>query len=286
MTIHERCPAKINLGLRILRKRPDGFHDLLSLFQTISLYDELTLSPAERTSLTVNGMDLPSGDDNLVIRAHRSFEVHFGKNTAVSFDLLKRIPIGAGLGGGSSDAAGALRALDRLHGTAGDRKVMMRAAGELGSDVPFALRGGTAVVTGRGETLTTVTWPFDFTYVIVHPGFGVSTARAYAHCVPRESGMDVYEEMMGRLLDGRPVNADEFCAALVNDFEPQVFGEHPALETLKRRLLEYGAETAFMTGSGSAVVGVFTSAGAAEQCSADLRGIHPTVHVARAVDSD
>jgi len=285
MTIREICPAKLNLGLRILRKRDDGFHDILSVFQTVTLCDELDLTPAARTELAVEGVPVDAGDDNLVLKAGRLFGTRFGLSNPVSFGLKKRIPVGAGLGGGSSDAAAALRGLRRLARPEIGDDSLIECAAELGSDVPFAIRGGTAVVSGRGDVVTPVAWPFDFTYVIVHPGFGVSTAWAYGHCRPRDESDDPLTRFTGKLAEGTACR-DDFIAGAVNDFEPVVFGEYPALAEVKRRLVDQGAETALMTGSGSAVFGVFPDALRAESCAGALKGVYPTVATARAFLND
>ena len=140
-------------------------------------------------------------------------------------------------------------------------------------------------MSGRGDVVTPVAWPFDFTYVIVHPGFGVSTAWAYEHCRPRDESGDTLVRFIGKLAEGTACRED-FIAGAVNDFEPVVFGKYTALAEVKRRLMEHGAETAIMTGSGSAIFGVFPDASLAESCAEALKGLYPTVETAHAFPDD
>ncbi|MHB9028037.1 MAG: 4-(cytidine 5'-diphospho)-2-C-methyl-D-erythritol kinase [Candidatus Latescibacterota bacterium] len=270
--ITEKAPAKINLGLKILRKRPDGFHDILSLFQTITLCDELDLS-GQGSGLDCDCPDLSCGPDNLVLKADRVFREATGFNQPVHFSLRKRIPAGAGLGGGSSDAAAALRGLARMSGgEAGVSGELLRACAEkLGSDVPFLLAGGTAVVEGRGEHMEPVAWPFDFTYLLVYPGFGVSTGWAYAQVRQYAGESGLYRDAVESLKTGHP-NKEKFLEALSNDFEPAVFPHYPVLAEIKQGMLSCGAVSSFLTGSGSTIVGLFEEPETARRCVARFQG--------------
>ena len=179
MPVKEKAPAKLNLGLRILGKRGDSYHNILSIFQTVDLYDELNLISSVEPGLECTGDGIPPGGDNLILKAEERFRACFGIESHMHFSLKKRIPVSAGLAGGSSDAAAVLRGLRQFYGIEISDMALHECVAELGSDIPFLLQGGTAIVSGRGECVTFVKWPFKLTYVIVYPGFGISTAWAY-----------------------------------------------------------------------------------------------------------
>ncbi len=266
MTVTELAPAKINLGLKIIRRRSDGFHDILSIFQTVTLFDELVISDGE-PGLDCDRSGISLGPDNLVSKAGSGFRLATGFDRPVRFSLRKRIPAGAGLGGGSADAAATLRGLARMsRDTKIPTSLLLASAAKLGSDIPFLIDGGTAVVRGRGERIARTEWPFDFTYVLVYPGFGISTAWAYGQ-VRRYSGDgDLYAEAVERLETGG-LTKELFFAALSNDFEDAVFPHHPSLAQIKATLIAHGAAVAFLTGSGSAMVGIFHDAETAGECA-------------------
>ena len=269
MTITEYAPAKINLGLKILGKRGDGFHDILSVFQTVTLFDELTLESPAVPGLTCSDPSIPADLTNLVLRAERCFNGMTDNEADVAFTLTKAIPMGAGLGGGSADAAAALRGLMQLHRMPKDESVMQMCASKLGSDIPFLLHGGTAVVSGRGEQIIPVKWPFNFIYVIVNPGFGVSTSWAYANVgIPADDG-EGYKQMTDMLIAGT-CTKDAFINTISNDFEPLLFRTYPDLNYIRGDLFNNGALTVFITGSGASIVGVFDNPSVAEIASMNL----------------
>ena len=231
--------AKINWSLRVTGKRPDGYHNIESLFQTISLHDVLTIDRAEQLSLTCSDPSIPTDDTNLVLRAARAIGV------TARIHLGKRIPSGGGLGGGSSDAAAVLTAFDRK-----DPQIAL----SLGSDVPFFLTSGTAYATGRGEIIEPLPRVAPVPLLLLIPNERVLTAQAYAMLRRFSSslGVDRFRAMIADdLLD--------YATELVNDFEEPVFAKLPNLRTLKTRLYEEGAAWAGMSGSGSTIVGAFRS---------------------------
>lgn len=267
VTIVEKAPAKINLGLKILGKHDDGYHDILSIFQTVDLYDELVLSDSHRPGLSCDNPEIPTGSDNLVLKAERSFLETNGNAQPLRFTLRKCIPSGAGLGGGSSDAAAALRGMAKIHKIGGECPEFLPGCAEnLGSDVPFLLDGGTAVVRGRGERIIPVQWPFDFTYVLVYPGFGISTAWAYRMVSEYSNDRGCYGRMV-RDLEAGALRKDDFFSSISNDFEAVVFPEYPILTELRFQLIECGANAAILTGSGSTMLGIFDDHQSAVQCS-------------------
>lgn len=264
-SIRRRAFAKINLGLKIVGRRPDGYHEIRTIFQTINLHDTLQISLARnRKTITLDCDDpsIPVGRGNLVVRACELWRKDRGFKGGISVRLLKRIPAGSGLGGASSDAAATLLGLERLAGNRLPLGRRMQLAAELGSDVPFFLVGGRALGIGRGEEVYPLPDLTRRSCLIVFPGFTVSTAVAY-----REAGRALRAELTkspkasNMLKFGAwPHLPHQAWGPAENDFERVVFARWPELARLKRQLFRAGAESASLTGSGSAVFGLFVSA--------------------------
>jgi 4-diphosphocytidyl-2-C-methyl-D-erythritol kinase len=248
-----RALAKVNLDLRVLGKRPDGYHELRTVFQTISLADTLDVAftPARRTSVELaSELNIP---DNLVVRAaHLTLEA-MRKSGRVDMRLVKRIPMGAGLGGGSSDAAAVLLALPALADKPLELPKLLELAQQLGSDVSFFLFGGAAVGIGRGTELFPLPDSAPRHGIVVATGIHVSTPEAYRRLSPRLT----IELQQNKIFGFQSQVWDRGRSPASNDFETVVFEEHGRIASLKRKLLRAGAETAMMTGSGSAVFGLF-----------------------------
>jgi 4-diphosphocytidyl-2-C-methyl-D-erythritol kinase len=249
-----RALAKINLDLRVLGKRADGYHELRTIFQTVSLADTLDVSftPGRKTSIELDdAADIP---DNLVARAARAVMDASRATGRVGMRLVKRIPMGAGLGGGSSDAAAVLLALPALTGKMLPMETLCRIGQELGSDVPFFLFGGTAVGIGRGTELFPLPDGPTRAAAIVAPGVHVSTADAYRALSARlttesqENKIFSFQSHTWAVGEG---------AAGCNDFEAVVLERESRLRELKQGLIRAGARPAMMTGSGSALFGLF-----------------------------
>jgi 4-diphosphocytidyl-2-C-methyl-D-erythritol kinase len=254
--------AKINLRLDILGKRPDGFHELRTIFQTISLHDELRLRRSSRPgiSLTIRGNATLSQEPvrkNLVYRAIETLQHELKVRSGVEIELRKKIPAGGGLGGGSSDAAAALLGYLRLHKKALRPARLLEIAATLGADVPFFLFGGRALGVNRGDEIYPLTGiPKRPIVVVVPDGIRVPTADAFRW---------VHAPSLTK--SAATPKLWEFCAlcssaqgaGLSNDFERPVFQRHPRLAAIKRALLRVGAAEASLAGSGSAVFGVFPS---------------------------
>ena len=232
-----RAHAKINWALRVTGKRADGYHDIETVFQTISLHDTLVLREG-RLSLTCDDPSIPTDDTNLVLRAARA------AGASAAIELRKRIPAGGGLGGGSSDAAAILK----HYGGAGH-------ALSIGSDVPFFLTGGTAYATGRGEVITPLPRAAGIPLLLLLPDERVATAKAYA--MLRRFSPPLGIERYRAMIDGGLL---AHAAELGNDFEEPIFDALPQLRRLKSRLIEAGAAWAAMSGSGSTIVGAFRDA--------------------------
>jgi 4-diphosphocytidyl-2-C-methyl-D-erythritol kinase len=256
-----RAFAKINLGLRILGKRPDGYHEIRTLYQTIELNDRLEVALLPRLGgiqVECHHADVPSGRGNLVFRACELWKRARRFKGRIEICLEKHIPVGSGLGGASSDAAVTLLGLERLSGDQLDGATRLRLAAHLGSDVPLFFWGGRVLGCGRGEEV----YPLDDLprrhCLVVYPGFSVSTAEAYRQASLRLTRRGEARKVYGFGVWSRvPL---ETWGPAENDFESVVFAKWPELASLKRQLLRAGAETALLTGSGSAVYAIFDSA--------------------------
>lgn len=264
------APAKVNLTLRVLARRPDGFHELSSLFAPISLADRLHVTVGgRRIRVRVPGRPELETADNLCAKAARAFAAETGLPAGVDVVLEKRIPVAAGLGGGSTDAAAVLRCLARAHGLRGGDPRIARAALAVGSDVPFFLRAVPALARGRGELLGPAPALPDLHLVVVKPPFGVSAGEAYRTLASLRAA--------GELPAGRDrpppaafPDAAAVARALHNDLEAAVVRLHPELEDLRSRLRKAGARGVLMSGSGSCVFGLFATAPAAREAALRL----------------
>jgi 4-diphosphocytidyl-2-C-methyl-D-erythritol kinase len=256
-----RAYAKLNLGLRVLYRRPDGFHEIRTVFQTISLADRLDISftPARTTRIEIEGT--PEIPDNLIERAAHLVLECLSIHGSVSFHLNKQIPAGAGLGGGSSDAAAVLLTLPVLAGKALPADKLFMLATQLGSDVPFFLHGGAALGLGRGEELYPLPDLPAARGLLVVPEIHSSTAEAYRDLSPRLTSIPLQNKLRSFQQEIWRRGGDGRIAADDNDFEEVVFARHPELKQIKARLLSLGAKPAAMTGSGSAIFGIFARAG-------------------------
>jgi len=267
-TVSLKACAKINLGLQILGKRQDGYHDLITIFQTVDLADELTVRLQEPgLHMAADGFDVPEDENNLCIRAAGLYFEVAGKEPVATIQLTKNIPVGAGLGGGSSDAAATICALDRLLDAGVDLQAL---ASAVGSDVAFFLQGGTALGTGRGEQIVRSPQSAAGDVVLAKPDLSISTKTAYG-LLGSGSYSDGAKtrELFDRLQQGACLL--DCAALLVNDFERVIEGEYPQVRRLRQQLLEAGAAVAMLCGSGSCVFGLFADAMAARRCADDLR---------------
>ncbi len=274
------APAKVNLFLRIVGRRSDGYHLLYSLMAPVSLYDAIEIQAERRAqnesrvTLTCDKPDLPTDQSNLACRAALLICRATDTTATMRIDLQKNIPAGAGLGGGSSDAAAVLKALNRLLSLGLNVSQLCQLAAQIGTDVPFFIPCGLARVSGVGEILTPLAPLPRRWLVIVVPSIAVSTPWAYrrfdelspdVECLPAD--LDVECPPADSTLQ---ITAQQWpdVGVFVNDLEQAVLPEHPLIAQSKRRLLELGAEMALMSGSGSAVFGVFAQHFQAQQAAA------------------
>jgi 4-diphosphocytidyl-2-C-methyl-D-erythritol kinase len=275
-----RAHAKINLGLRVLAREDGGYHQIETVFCSIDLADTLEIARSSQgIALHVSGADLGASEDNLVHRAADAYFLEIGEEAAVRIDQEKRIPHGAGLGGGSSDAATTLRALDALHGDRVGLDRLLALGHDLGSDVPFFLGGAPfALAWGRGERMLRLDPPPAAELVIAVPAERVATAEAYA-------SLGIGARVSG--LPPRLLRASSFAhwadiARIAdNDFTRVVVSRLPVVGDLVRALASHGAVAAQMTGSGSAVFGVFGDADQADRAADALSARLPDVTVVR-----
>ena len=236
----------------MLGKRDDGFHELFTVFQTISLADELSFEADDRLKLVCNDPAVPVDDTNLIVRAARALDP--GRGARIT--LTKRIPMGGGLGGGSSNAAVALIGMNRLWDLGNSLDDLAIIGAKLGSDVPFFLSGGTALGMGRGERIEELP---DFAashLILVTPDVQVPTAGAYAR-LNAENLTNYALNRILRVCRSEAESPDFLRRALINDFEPTVFAAFPEIRRAKQKLIELGASRALLSGSGASVFGFF-----------------------------
>lgn len=266
MTLTVPAFAKINWRLRVLGKRTDGYHELETIFQTISLHDTITFQPAVSSGvlLTCNDRSLSVGGDNLICRAATALQARFAVNQGARAYLEKRIPAQAGLGGGAADAAVTLLALNSLWRLRAKKKELLEIACTLGADVPFFLFGGAARGGGIGAELTSLDAVAKKYLLVVKPNANVPTALAYQSL----DSLSLTSKEAKTILSS--LQPDEILSSLnpeslQNDFEPVVFELAPEIERAKTAIENAGAEVALLAGSGAAVFGIFNSESAQER---------------------
>lgn len=246
--------CKINLGLRILRKRDDGYHDLETIFYPLPFYDALEVmrSPQQSFSFSTTGLSIDaSAGDNLCVKAYEVIRKDFPSVPPVQAHLHKSIPMGAGLGGGSADGAFMLRLLNHKFNLQIDEPTMIRYALKLGSDCPFFIINKPCFATGRGEQLKQVELDLSsYQFVLVYPRIHVPTAKAFSTIKPAVPQRSVEQ------LISQPI--ETWKDELVNDFEPGIFAQYPQIKAIKDELYRSGAIYASMSGSGSTVYGIFS----------------------------
>ena len=253
-----RVPAKVNLELMVGPRRTDGFHHLATVFQAVGLYDDVSVVPADDWGVTVTGPyadQVPTDDSNLALRAARLLARETGIDVPVHITIDKDIPVAGGMAGGSADAAGALVACDALWGLGSSKAGLEELGAELGSDVPFALTGGTAMGSGRGDRLAPVLGRGHYHWVFALAEVGLSTPTVYAECDRLRATLRVPEPvpsapMMTALRSG---DAAALGRALSNDLQPAAISLQPRLDEVLRTGIEYGALGGIVSGSGPTV---------------------------------
>jgi len=264
------APAKINLFLRVLRKRTDGYHDIISFMQKITLYDELTFLPRPNgIILKCPNSNLPVSENNLIFRAAKAVFSYTGCKSGIEIILMKNIPIAAGLGGGSSDAATTLLTLNEMCKLSLKKAELMKLGAKLGADVPFFIFGNSAFATGIGDKLKASKNLPKLNIVLINPCFSLSTKM-------------VYEKLNLRLTKKR-INysiprffaVGDIIREMHNDLETVSLRMHPELMEIKQLLLRHGARGAMMSGSGPTVFGIFTDENTAKKAAGAINKVFP-----------
>jgi 4-diphosphocytidyl-2-C-methyl-D-erythritol kinase len=262
-----RAPAKVNLRLDVLGKRPDGYHEIKTWIYPISLADELHIEKVSSAKITISSSlpDLPLGEENLTHRAAALFIKERGLSGGVQIDIIKRIPLAAGLGGGSSDAAAVLRAINILWGADVPQEGLMEMGAKVGMDVPFFIVGKGAIMGGKGEQLIKLLPPLKLWMLLINPGPPLSTKQVYEQGkwgLTKDSGDN-------RILMPSQ-DLEKMGTFLRNDLEGPALKLMPLIDNMKRCLLDIGAKGILMTGSGPTVFGLFEEEAEARRAAADL----------------
>ncbi|HSR13227.1 MAG TPA: 4-(cytidine 5'-diphospho)-2-C-methyl-D-erythritol kinase [Thermodesulfobacteriota bacterium] len=262
-----QSPAKVNLHLEVLEKRPDGYHDIQTLMHRIDLMDEIEIrAEGEGIRLIADGEGVPGDERNLIWKAARLFCRETGAPEGFEIRCRKAIPAGAGLGGGSGNAASVLMALNELLKTGAEEKFLMEMGARLGADVPFFIFRRPALARGKGEVLTPIAMPSPLWFLLLFPPFGISTAWAY----------ETYDKMSPGKKTGTPIkdayrSVGDLLPILKNDLELPAMCLHPEIGAMKEEMLRRGAAGALMTGSGSALFGLFAEEADARKASRSIR---------------
>jgi len=273
-----KSPAKLNLTLNITGKRSDGYHQIETIMQTISLADEVILTPSSGVAIQTNMPYIPNDDRNIAYRAAKLFFEKARISGGVDIKINKKIPVGAGMGGGSSNAATVLYGLNAMHKSPFSKSQLEEIGLKLGADVPYFFTKGCCLATGLGEALTPIKSTARAWVVIVKPPFSISTKWAYQKLNPlffKKS--DATDKMAHALQSG---NINGIADNLYNIFELSTSLFYPQITNITNTLAKNGALGAAMTGSGSAVFGIFENTTAAQKCAAVVNKLYKTVFIA------
>jgi len=254
-----KTPAKINIGLKVINKRQDGFHNIETIFYPVNLFDNLTIELSDNFSFESNISHLAEEDSNSVLKAVSLIEKESGWKLNVKIFLEKNIPIGAGMGGGSSDGAATLKLLNKLFELNLNDNKLKELALLIGSDAPYFINPVPSIAQSRGELLTEIKFNIPHPILIVNPGIHVSTKWAYENIT-----LNAQHNNISGIPDLDKIDFGELKNIFTNDFEKVVFPEYPEVENIKNQLYDLGAIFALMTGSGSTVYGIFPDLQSAE----------------------
>jgi len=259
--IEIKAPAKINIGLKVLSKREDGFHNLSTLFYPINdLYDTLIFEKSNHFSFLCDAENIPKDDSNLIVKAKNILEIETNKKINVQIKLIKRIPTEAGLGGGSSDAATTLISLNEMFSLGLNYEKLITLSLKLGSDVPLFIKPKPSIGKSRGEILEPIELEIQEPILIVNPKIKVSTKEAFSEIQPFNSEID-YQS----LISNGKIDYQLLKEKVTNDFEKNIFSHYPEIKNIKNIMLENGALFSLMTGTGSTVFGIFNNVEEAEK---------------------
>ncbi|WP_068784349.1 4-(cytidine 5'-diphospho)-2-C-methyl-D-erythritol kinase [Paenibacillus phocaensis] len=281
MKIYEKAPAKINLMLDVLHKRPDGYHEVEMIMTMVDLADRLEMSALPRDTIIISSQAgyIPLDEKNLAFQAAKLIKERYNVQSGVYIHLDKKIPVAAGLAGGSSDAAATLRGLNRLWELDIPDEELKALGSELGSDVPFCVTGGTALATGRGEVLTPLPSPPQCWVVLAKPPINVSTAEVYSRLQAEQITHHPSASRMQEALEKRSFT--DVCQELGNVLEQVTLQLHPEVAHLKEAMLRLGADGVLMSGSGPTVFGLVSKESKVSRIYNGLRGFCKEVYAVR-----
>lgn len=264
--------AKVNLTLDVLSKRPDGYHDISTIMRTVDIYDNLEISLTDEGIELSTSLDfLPTDEKNIAYRAAQAIFSETGIQKGAKIHITKNIPCGAGMGGGSADGAAVLVLLNKLLGSPVSTKRLLEIGAKIGADVPFCIMCGTYLAEGIGEVLSEVPANGKIPVVVVKPEVSISTPLMYKKLDEREILKRPDTKGMINVLEKG--NTEKIAELLYNVMEEAAIEEHPIISEIKESLIKKGAINAIMTGSGSAVFGIFKTTEEADKCAKDLSGV-------------
>lgn len=278
--LYEKAPAKINLTLDVLYKRPDHFHEVEMVMTTVDLADYVGLKALKKKEIKIKTTDsfIPNDQRNLAYQAAKLLMDRFPIETGVEIDIHKQIPVAAGLAGGSTDAAATLRGLNRLWKLKLSLEELAEIGAEIGSDIPFCVHGGTALATGRGEILTPLPTPPNCWVILAKPAISVSTGNIYGNLKLEDMQHPNTAVMMASLEEE---DYAKMCASVDNVLETVTLPLHPEVESLKRQMKKFGADAVLMSGSGPTVFGLVKTEEKAQKVCNGLKGFCPEVYAVR-----
>ena len=264
--------AKVNLTLDVLSKRPDGYHDISTIMRTVDIFDTVEISLTDEGIELSTSLDfLPTDEKNIAYRAAQAIFSETGIQKGAKIHITKNIPCGAGMGGGSADGAAVLVLLNKLLGSPVSTKRLLEIGAKIGADVPFCIMCGTYLAEGIGEVLSEVPANGNISVVVVKPEVSISTPLMYKKLDEREILKRPDTKGMIKVLEKG--NTEKIAELLYNVMEEAAIEEHPIISEIKESLIKKGAINAIMTGSGSAVFGIFKTTEEADKCAKDLSGV-------------
>lgn len=278
--LYEKAPAKINLTLDVLYKRPDDFHEVEMVMTTVDLADRIWLRSLEGGKITIKTLDhfIPNDQRNLAYQAAELLMKQFNVTEGVEITIEKSIPVAAGLAGGSSDAAATLRGLNRLWKLGLSMEELAKIGAKIGSDIPFCVHGGTALATGRGEIIQKIASPPNCWVVLAKPAISVSTASIYGNLKIDQSPHPDTAAMIDAL---EHKNYQKMCRTLGNVLEPVTMALYPEVGVLKEQMKKFGADAVLMSGSGPTVFGFVENEARVHRIYNGLKGFCPEVYAIR-----
>lgn len=283
MTHTTKAAAKINLALDVLSKRPDGYHDVEMIMQTIALCDTITVKSGwDGIRLTSDSSAIPVDETNIAYKAAHYLSTKYNVKRGAHIHIEKRIPIAAGLAGGSTDAAAVLKLLNKAWDLRLSKTELMDAGKKLGADVPFCIQGGTCLAQGLGERLTAVRSIPDCYILLAKPNVGVSTKEVYQSL--RLDMINEKPDIQAMLQAIERQNLKDICSSMGNVLETVTTKMHPIIVTLKEKLLEYGAIGSLMSGSGPTVFGIFEDMSAAYGAYDNVKTLVNEIFVVKTFD--